>query len=275
MEPVWTCPVCGQPLDAEQNPARCPAGHCYDRARSGYWNLLPPGGKHSKQPGDNKEMIAARRQFLDLAHYLPLARLAAELALEDLRSPAAVLDAGCGEGYYSQVLYRQAQAAGLDLLVAGADISKFAVNQAARRLPQGRWAVASLYRLPVAPGRFDRIFNLFAPHSPSQFARALAPGGRLLIAAPGPRHLWELKQFLYETPYPNPVEDLELPGFSLLARRRLTYPMELDRQALNLLFQMTPYFYKTPPHAKERLAQCPALTVAADFIITVAEARRP
>ena len=106
MEPVWTCPVCGQPLDAEQNPARCPAGHCYDRARSGYWNLLPPGGKHSKQPGDNKEMIAARRQFLDLAHYLPLARLAAELALEDLRSPAAALDAGCGEGYYSQVLYR-------------------------------------------------------------------------------------------------------------------------------------------------------------------------
>lgn len=275
MEPIWTCPVCGLPLDAGQNPARCPAGHCYDRARSGYWNLLPPGGKRSKQPGDNKEMIAARRQFLDLGYYLPLARLAAELALEDLHSPAAVLDAGCGEGYYSQVLADQAKAAGLDLLIAGADISKFAVDKAARRLPQGYWAAASLYRLPVTPGRFHRILNFFAPHSPQQFARALVPGGRLLIAAPGPRHLWELKEFLYETPYPNPEEELALPGFLPLTRRRLTYDMELDNRALNLLFQMTPYYYKTPPAAKERLTQCPGLTVAAEFIVTAAEARRP
>ncbi len=273
MEPIWTCPVCGQPLDTGQNPARCPQGHSYDRARSGYWNLLPPGGRHSRQPGDNKQMIAARQQFLDQGYYQPLVRLAARLALDSPKPPAAVLDAGCGEGYYSRVLFQQAQSAGRDLLVAGVDISKFGVDKAARRLPQGQWAVASLYHLPVLPGRFDLIYNLFAPHSPQQFARALAPGGRLLIAVPGPRHLWELKQFLYETPYPNPDERLELPGFELLDRQRLTYTMELDNPALNQLFQMTPYCYKTPPQAKERLAQCAALTIAADFIVVVGAVR--
>ena len=267
MEPIWTCPVCGQPLDVGQNPARCPAGHCYDRARSGYWNLLPPSGRRSKQPGDNREMIAARRQFLDSGRYLPLARMTAETALEGLASPAAILDAGCGEGYYIQVLTGLAQEQGLELQIAGADISKAAVDKAARRLPQGQWAVASLYNLPVLPGRFDVVLNLFAPHSPSQFARVLEPGGRLILALPGPRHLWELKEFLYESPYPNPQETPELPGFTPLECRRLTYAMELGNQALNLLFQMTPYYYKTPPEAKARLAQCPGLTATADFLV--------
>lgn len=262
--------MCGQPLETGQNPARCPQGHSYDRARSGYWNLLPPAGRHSRQPGDNKQMIAARQQFLNLGHYLPLARLAAEMALGGPKPPAALLDAGCGEGYYSQILAGLARERGLDPLIAGVDISKFAVDKAARRLPQGQWAVASLYHLPVMPGRFDLIYNLFAPHSPRQFAGALAPEGRLLVGVPGPRHLWELKQLLYETPYPNPEEQLELPGFAPPERQRLAYPMELDHRALNLLFQMTPYFYKTPAQAKERLAQCSGLTVTAEFILMMA-----
>lgn len=46
--------------------------HCYDIAKEGYVNLLVANRKHSKDPGDDKEMVAARRRFLEEDHYAPL-----------------------------------------------------------------------------------------------------------------------------------------------------------------------------------------------------------
>ena len=58
------CPVCGAPLSREERVYRCPAGHSYDIAREGYTYLLPPNQKHSAAPGDDRDMAAARRDFL-------------------------------------------------------------------------------------------------------------------------------------------------------------------------------------------------------------------
>ena len=46
--------------------------HCFDKARSGYINLLPVKQKHAKLPGDNPEMIRARRDFLHQGYYAHL-----------------------------------------------------------------------------------------------------------------------------------------------------------------------------------------------------------
>ena len=59
----WQCPLCGGPLTGEQD-LKCPSGHCFDRAREGYWHLLPVQSMRTKAPGDSKEMVAARRAFL-------------------------------------------------------------------------------------------------------------------------------------------------------------------------------------------------------------------
>lgn len=265
MDGFFLCPVCGRPLQREEGCCRCPNGHSFDRARSGYWNLLPPGDRHSKQPGDNKEMVRARWSFLQSGHYEPLARKIAELGAEQLPQGGALLDAGCGEGYYDEMLCREMARQGKRCSVGGMDISKFAVERAAKRLSQGKWAVGSLYHMPAPDACCDLLFNFFAPHCPREFSRVLRPQGKLLIAVPGPEHLWELKELLYDTPYLNEREELALEGFRAPSRTRVRYSMELDSAALWSLFQMTPYFYRTPEQVKARLQNCPGLRVTADF----------
>ena len=60
----WQCPLCGGALQGE-NDLKCEKGHCFDRAREGYWHLLPVQSMRTKAPGDSKEMVAARRAFLN------------------------------------------------------------------------------------------------------------------------------------------------------------------------------------------------------------------
>ena len=36
----WCCPLCGAPLAGDVT-LKCPSGHCFDRAKEGYWHLLP------------------------------------------------------------------------------------------------------------------------------------------------------------------------------------------------------------------------------------------
>ena len=65
-----TCPICGQLMTQEEKRVVCQQNHSFDRARQGYINLLPVQQKHSLNPGDTKEMLAARRQFLDKGYYV-------------------------------------------------------------------------------------------------------------------------------------------------------------------------------------------------------------
>jgi 23S rRNA m(1)G-745 methyltransferase (EC 2.1.1.51) len=63
------CPLDGAPLQRQGGSLRCPEGHCFDLAAQGYVNLLPVQNKRSLDPGDSKEMVAARRRFLEAGHY--------------------------------------------------------------------------------------------------------------------------------------------------------------------------------------------------------------
>src|SRR5574343_199417 len=128
------CPLDGAPLQRDGQSWRCAAGHCFDVAAQGYANLLPVQKKRSLDPGDSKEMVAARRRFLNAGHYAPIAELVRRAVLADVAADAslACLDAGCGEGYY----LRQLAAAVGDrqtLAILGLDISKWAVLAAAKQ----------------------------------------------------------------------------------------------------------------------------------------------
>ena len=62
------CPVCGGRLAREKKVWRCENHHCFDVARSGYVNLLPPSAS-GKRHGDDKRMVAARTAFLSRGYY--------------------------------------------------------------------------------------------------------------------------------------------------------------------------------------------------------------
>ena len=244
--PELTCPVCGGVLHREERSLRCGAGHCYDIARQGYVNLLRSNQSKSKRHGDDKRMVAARTAFLDAGYYAPLSDAVAAAAAEFTAGDADVLDAGCGEGYYTAQVLRTLRQQGRAPSVCGVDISRDALICAHRRAPELTLAVASIAHLPVADASCDLLLNVFAPHDAGEFARVLRPRGVLLRVIPLERHLWGLKCAVYDRPYENEVPDPALPGFALAARRELRGTVTLRSQAeIEALFCMTPYYYKT------------------------------
>ena len=95
------CPNCGLELTRHNNTMRCEKGHSFDIAAAGYCNLLT-GSKPGDFIGDSKEMVAARRRFLDTGAYEPLRSALCKTVLKYAPEGAvSVLDAGCGEGYYT------------------------------------------------------------------------------------------------------------------------------------------------------------------------------
>ena len=164
----FICPKCLLPLVCEDGTAKCKSNHSYDRAKAGYYNLLLTnvGGTH----GDNREMVEARRAFLDTGAYLPLAERVAALAAKHI-SGAKLLDIGCGEGYYTDVIEKALRDKAVS--VSGFDISRDAVKYAARRNKNLSLAVASAYRMPIADGSFDMVTNMFSPLARDEVFRAL------------------------------------------------------------------------------------------------------
>ena len=268
MDSLFRCPLCDQPLDWGEAGARCPQGHCFDRSAQGYVHLLPANRKHSKNPGDDREMVAARSAFLDRGYYAPLLRALEELVLGevgDLPAPS-LLDSGCGEGYYTAGLWQALAQAGHAPAMAGVDLSKFALRRAARRLPQGQFAVASVYHLPVADGRMDGLVNVFSPLAAGEFCRVLRPGGFFCYVVPTPRHLWEMKQVLYPRPYENPARREDYPGFVWRRVCRVEGRLRLERREdILALFGMTPYAWKTPREGVERLGELDRLDTQMGF----------
>lgn len=270
----WCCPLCGAPL-AGENALKCPSGHSFDRAKEGYWHLLPVQNTRTKAPGDSKEMVAARRAFLSAGYYGIFGQALGELCLAygqpAANGPLRLLDAGCGEGWYDRCIARQFGEAGRPLELAGFDIAKPAVRLAAKALPSARYAVASSFHQPVRTGWADVLLNCFSPFAQEEFLRVLRPGGRLIYAVPGPEHLFQMKAVLYEKPYKNPVQEVEYPGFEAVGEREVSGRITVSAGQLEALFAVTPYYWKTPRDGAARLAALPELTTEISFRFLVFE----
>lgn len=264
---MFICPKCRGKLNILQSgSAACESGHSFDRSREGYYNLLlgVGGGVH----GDNAEMIAARRDFLSRGFYQPLADKIAELAVEICPSPRVFLDAGCGEGYYTDRLIRAYGNVGIHPQIHAFDISKAAVKRAAKLCRVGLFAVASSYSMPLEDSSVDILLNTFSPLALDESLRVLKHGGVFIMAIPAEEHLFALKEKIYDTPYKNQIDDTNLTGFSLLREERLSFNMSMkDKASIASLFMMTPYAYRTGAEGRARVQALESLECGADFMI--------
>ena len=267
---LFLCPICGAPLTREPGVYRCPHGHSYDIAREGYVHLLPANRKHSRHPGDDREMAAARTRFLSAGWYSHLLDALCAQALRYTGPAPVFLDAGCGEGYYTAGVAEALTGSGRQVRTAGVDLSKFALKKAARRSPGTEFAVASVYHLPVADSTADLLLDCFAPLAAEEYRRVVKPGGVFLYVVPAPEHLMEMKSILYEETYENPEQQVEYEGFTYLDVVPAARTLHLNsREAIQDLLGMTPYAWKTPRAGLERLEQMEELTVTAAFRIHV------
>lgn len=260
----YNCPICQQALMLENNRFLCSNNHSFDRAKEGYVNLLPVQFKHSKEPGDNKAMVNARREFLEQGYYQPLINRLTTI-YQSLAEPSAnVLDAGCGEGYYTHQHKTPLNT------VYGIDIAKEAVKKAAKKYPESHFSVGTLSHLPFSEHFFDWIISIYAPILEQEFTRVLKAGGFLVTVTPAKRHLAELKQQIYQQANEHDEERNPIAELTLMSQENLSYAMQLKtgKDLLNLL-SMTPFAFKASEEVKQQLAQMNDFTCQADFLIRV------
>ena len=131
--------------------------------------------------------------------------------------------------------------------LTGIDLGKEMVRLAAKR-GDATYFVANMKDIPVADGAFDMVTELFAPFNEREFARVLAPEGSLYTVVPGARHLFGLKEVLYDTPYLNDEKLPQTTELELVGTQRVSANITLQTQAdIEAVFQMTPYYYRTRP----------------------------
>lgn len=268
------CPACKGPLNNAGNSLVCPLRHSFDIAGKGYVNLLLSQDKNSKDPGDNKDMAKARKLFLDKGYYEPLAKSLCTLFSQDLtpkkNSALTLLDAGCGDGYYTAKINKSFIESLVKCRMFGMDISKEAIRLAARRNKDIKFFVASLFKIPFETNCADFILNAFAPAHDEEFNRILKKDGALVTVIPGKRHLFNLKSILYDNPYENDEKKPVLPSFYLEEQVRIKdYIKVASQEEIACLLTMTPYYWRTPKEGVERLKKLDSLDTEIEFIIGV------
>jgi len=240
-------------------------------AKEGYLNLLPVQHKKSKEPGDSRAMMRSRRNFLEAEFYLPMAKAIAAIINQHRTetSPMHILDMGCGEGYYSRQIEAYCDnSETLDL--HGIDIAKNAIFAAAKKQANARFIVASNKRLPYADNYFDLLLRVYAPSNDEEIKRILKPEGLLLIVTPGPRHLWQLKQFIYKEVKEHTIT-VDLPeGFEQIDTQRLSYTIKPDQINRMALLQMTPFAWRAKADIQTKIQRANNLEIETDFILTLA-----
>ncbi len=270
---AWlVCPHCGPDsapagLFTAGATLRCADGHTFDVAADGHVNLLPARRRLPDMVGDSKAMLLARRRFLDGGHYAPLSEALNQLAGRHLANAApasgllpgapaqgrpgggmpppgrAILDVGCGEGYYLGRL--QHHLARWPIYPFGVDVSKAGVSLAARRHRGAHFVVADgSARLPFATGSVQVLLSVFAPRHPAEFGRVLASTGLLLVVIPTPDHLREVRaaqpMLEIEADKERRIVERLAPGFHLTGTTTLEYELSLNPTAVANLVGMTP-----------------------------------
>lgn len=273
------CPIDGIKLRRVNKQLVCDNGHSYDIARQSYVNLLPVQHKRSKQPGDSKAMVVARYEFLDSGIYKPIADRLVEIVLSLLPAEKEIclLDAGCGEGYYFDVLAKalELHQDNKDLSLIGLDISKDAIIQSTKRNRQTNWIVGTNRQPPLQESSVDIILCMFGFFSASGFAKVLKPGGKIILVDPGAEHLKELREIIYPELKKSKQSDFpvtEASGFSILQRQTLNFKAYIpDNRHIRNLLLMTPHFYRASKQGKEMLTGLKTLETTVEVVFTILE----
>lgn len=259
---ILICPNCGEKISYVGTRFLCPRNHCFDIAKEGYVNLLLPNQKKSKEPGDDKTMITARREYLNNGYYQPLRDKISNII--DCSNVETILDAGCGTGYYTNTLDSS------KYQIYGVDISKYAIKIAAKNNKDYLYIVASIFSLPIASESVDIILNIFAPKPKAEFERVLKNDGLIIEVVPGKNHLKELKSVIYKEELLENKEKYAFENFKLEQTQRLTYSKSFDSidDLINLL-KMTPYWYNGGEANSKLILDSNIDNVTFDFLINI------
>lgn len=243
-------------------------------AKQGYINLLLCDIKKTLNPGDNKEMVKSRLDFLNNKHYFRVAdalnRFIEKNLLTSISQTIQIADLGCGVGYYLRLLKAHlSQNCDKPIEYLGVDISKEAIACASKQAKDIHWVVSSAKNLPIEPHSLDVVMCVFSPSYFDEITRVLKPQGRIYIITPGDDHLKELKDMLYEAVSASKGDNIlqkSTDYVDLEDSYSIKYSLKLasTNDILNL-FKMTPFYWQMSSQKQAQISELNELIVTVDM----------
>ena len=262
----FQCPACGASLAVSGASLRCEKGHSYDVARKGYVHL-----HHTTVEGFyDKALFDARSTIFDAGFYAPVTEALKENLLPF--SPKALLDAGCGEGYYLNCLSHFLP----QCYMVGLDLSKEAILAASSRESAALWCVGDLGRMPFGDGVFDAVLSILSPANYASFSRVLKTNGRFFKMMPGQDYLREIRERL---PSPKQSRDegrvLEYlrQHMDVLKTERIHYTLPLREKEFEHFVSMTPLTESLSQQEREAIQNNPSSQITIDLTLAVCTKR--
>lgn len=248
------CPICKKKLFKVENTYKCENNHSYDIAKQGYVNLSM---QKTQDTGDNPDMINARTNFLSKGYYSFLRDKVNEL----IDANDTLLDLACGEGYYTSAFKAKEK--------IGIDLSKQGLKHASKNDLSTTYILSSIFRNPIEDKSMDKIIIIFAPIAKQEIYRILKDDGKFILVKPNVNHLIELKEAIYDNPYLNEIEEIEIDNMIIDSHIEIENKSLLSNSDLKNLFMMTPYIHSTSQKDKDKLELVDELEVTFSFIIDV------
>ena len=256
-------------LEQRERALVCRSGHHFDRAKQGYFNLLQPQDKKSKNPGDSDDAVLARHRWLQRGHGQGLINfLRPWLALDEVQGNRRTLDLGCGEGSFGPALFSNDATS-----YCGVDLSRRAIKLAARGWPDATWVLANADRiLPAADQSVQRVVSLFGRRPVSEIHRVLVPGGVCVVAVPGEDDLIELREHVQQAGHRRSrwekiAEEMTQADLEVVAHDQWRIQVTLEPDAIADALAMT---YRAVRHSqKSRMDSLQAMdvTLSADLLL--------
>lgn len=231
------CPLCGGAFSRRENSLVCGKRHTYDVARQGYVNFVPG----QKEMFYKKELFESRAKVFEAGVYAPVVRRLGEAIARHVKAEKPVLlDAGCGEGYYTKAVCPDRE-----MTRIGFDLSKDAVKLAAKGPKTAAFFAADLKNIPLRDHSVDVLLDIFTPANYAEFARVLAPGGVVMKLAPRSGYLGQLRALagdkLRHQEYDgSDVERYVHEKMIVAAQETITYTIAVTQETAYHLARMTP-----------------------------------
>ena len=273
MNSIYLCPVCQSPfmVHEESKGLHCENKHHFDINEQGYWVFSQP----KKPKADSRAVMRAKRYVLESGIYIPLAQAIAKVIAElpQVISAEALsqLDFDCGDGYFLRTLkgILSELKPELSLTQTGICEAENAIFAAAKAEASPTYIVSTLKHLPFANESFDLVTLIDKQLKGKELTRVLKQDGVILQVAAGPRHLWQIREFIYPDLSEKPVSDNLPKELELQHSERLSLTASVSGEQGIALLEMTPYAWRANDKVRHQIQHAQFDTLEIDFVINV------
>lgn len=269
----FQCPTCGLLLQQHQASQGfyCANKHHFDRSEQGYWVFTQP--QRQKPTGDSRQQVRAKRFLLESGIFSPLIDRMAMMILSLQKEELSLLDYECAEGFYLRALSSKLAelANGVNVHYSGVADAENAIFAAAKVQTPGILCLSTSKVLPFADNSIDLVTVIDKPLKGKESVRVLKEQGVMLLVLPGPRHLWQLKEYIYPDLTEKSVQ-INLPsGLSIKETQTLSFNLTVSGEQALTLLNMTPYAWRATDKMKHDIQAKHFESLEVDFVLVLAQ----